>query len=268
MSGNGDIKINGVLVATQTAAPQANNKPIWLFARWKPTASSINPKVSIYSFKVWQNNVLVQYLIPAMRNSDSVVGMYDAVSGTFYENAGTGSFIAGDIIGSGETISIDPKGDLATANNLFAVNTYKDVQEIITGATTHNCGVLVLDGTETFSLVSGSTSVFRTPNTVVFPANFASNPNNNVGVCSHFDVVKTSTNLASVIQNGQLGWNSNGAMTIKNDSFTTAAQFTSWLAAQYAAGTPVIVVYPLATPFEEPAPIAQTMTVVYDMPTA
>lgn len=168
--------------------------------------------------------------------------------------------------GDNETIAITDENNTtvctATANNIFAINTYKDMQEIITGATTHKVGVIVLDGTESFSLVSGYTSIFRTPNDAVFPANFASNPNNNIGICSHFKIVPTSTNLASNIQNGQLGWNTNGAMTIKNDSFTTVAQFKSWLAAQYAAGTPVIVVYPLATEYEEPAPIAQAMTVV------
>ena len=33
--------------------------------------------------------------IPAVRNSDSKVGMYDNVNDIFYENAGSGSFTAG-----------------------------------------------------------------------------------------------------------------------------------------------------------------------------
>ena len=35
------------------------------------------------------------HYIPARRNSDNAIGMYDTVSGTFKENAGTGTFTAG-----------------------------------------------------------------------------------------------------------------------------------------------------------------------------
>lgn len=49
----------------------------------------------LYSCVIKINNILVRNLIPAKRNSDSVVGMYDTVSGTFFTNAGTGTFIAG-----------------------------------------------------------------------------------------------------------------------------------------------------------------------------
>ncbi len=46
------------------------------------------------------NNVLVRNLIPAKRNSDNEVGMYDTVTNTFFTNAGTGEFIAGPEVGS------------------------------------------------------------------------------------------------------------------------------------------------------------------------
>ncbi len=36
-------------------------------------------------------------LIPARRNSDNTIGMYDTVSGWFFTNAGTGEFIAGPV---------------------------------------------------------------------------------------------------------------------------------------------------------------------------
>ena len=37
----------------------------------------------------------VRDFVPA-KNASGVVGMYDLVGGRFYENAGTGDFIAGD----------------------------------------------------------------------------------------------------------------------------------------------------------------------------
>lgn len=49
----------------------------------------------VYSFKAFENNVLVKHLIPVERASDGVKGMLDKVSGTFYANAGSGNFVAG-----------------------------------------------------------------------------------------------------------------------------------------------------------------------------
>ncbi len=51
----------------------------------------------VYSFKVYQNNTLVLNLVPAQRNSDNVIGMYDTVSGQFFTNQGTGEFTAGPV---------------------------------------------------------------------------------------------------------------------------------------------------------------------------
>ena len=49
-------------------------------------------------FLIYDNGVLVNNLVPARRNSDGVLGMYDTVSNTFFTNAGTGEFIAGPIV--------------------------------------------------------------------------------------------------------------------------------------------------------------------------
>ena len=54
-----------------------------------------NAKSKYYSYKVWNaNGELIQNFVPA-KNSSNVVGMYDTVSGTFFTNAGTGTFTAG-----------------------------------------------------------------------------------------------------------------------------------------------------------------------------
>ncbi len=55
----------------------------------------------IYSVKVKKNGVLFADFIPARRNSDGVLGMYDTVSNTFFTNSGTGNFIAGPVGGAG-----------------------------------------------------------------------------------------------------------------------------------------------------------------------
>lgn len=50
-------------------------------------------KIKLYNFKIYHSNNLIRNFIPAIRNSDSVIGLYDLVNDTFYENAGTGTFV-------------------------------------------------------------------------------------------------------------------------------------------------------------------------------
>lgn len=52
----------------------------------------------IYRAQISEGNEIIADLIPAMRNSDSKIGMYDTVTRQFFTNVGTGEFIAGDIL--------------------------------------------------------------------------------------------------------------------------------------------------------------------------
>lgn len=49
----------------------------------------------IYSCKIYNNDTLVRDFVPC-KNSSGVIGLYDIVNGAFYQNAGTGTFTAGD----------------------------------------------------------------------------------------------------------------------------------------------------------------------------
>ena len=51
----------------------------------------------IYALKVWKNSNLFANFIPARRNSDDVLGLYDTVNNVFYTNSGSGSFVAGPV---------------------------------------------------------------------------------------------------------------------------------------------------------------------------
>ena len=53
--------------------------------------------VRFYVCQLWESNVLVFNGIPAKRNSDNALGMYDTVSGAFLTNAGAGTFEAGPV---------------------------------------------------------------------------------------------------------------------------------------------------------------------------
>lgn len=88
---------SGILV--QTIVPQGTPADTryncWLFGinRSNSLYGSTNTPVKIYSFKIYnENDELISYMIPARRNSDGVLGMYDNVRNTFYTNSGWDSF--------------------------------------------------------------------------------------------------------------------------------------------------------------------------------
>ena len=86
-------------IATNVEEYTSNTLSAYLFARnYSNTAGNFSVS-RIFSFNIVQDDVLVIDLIPARRNSDNAVGMYDTVSDTFFTNAGTGEFIAGPEVG-------------------------------------------------------------------------------------------------------------------------------------------------------------------------
>jgi len=49
----------------------------------------------VFNVKISNNTTIVRNMIPARRDSDGELGMYDMVSGNFFTNSGTGTFTAG-----------------------------------------------------------------------------------------------------------------------------------------------------------------------------
>lgn len=73
------------------------NHPIYLFGlnvNNNSNPSTYLSSIRLYSCKIWDNGVLVRDFMPALKDWTTPC-LYDAVSGTFYENAGSGSFVAG-----------------------------------------------------------------------------------------------------------------------------------------------------------------------------
>lgn len=46
----------------------------------------------VYSFKLYDSDIIIRNMIPSRRKSDNVIGMYDMVSRQFFTNSGSGSF--------------------------------------------------------------------------------------------------------------------------------------------------------------------------------
>ena len=222
----------------------------------------------VYSFKVYQNNTLVLNLIPAKRNSDNAIGMYDTVSNTFFTNAGTGAFVAGPTACDGERVTYTSATGTVTQNGtptptnpitpvfytqgnmvLRKVGDYADTYDATTGKITRRVGVKVFDGTEDWT----------NPNEHQFNFNagvrFAvtSNTDEIAVIDSHFrNTASSGTDgdwYASVsgLSFATCLHNSGTGMRFKDTSINTLAEWKQWLAQQYAAGTPVTAWYPLAT---------------------
>ena len=67
--------------------------------------STQNPK--IYEMQIYDNGTQVRGFVPAKRDSDGAVGMYDTIGGTFYGNSGTGEFVAGPDVQTGDPMAAD-----------------------------------------------------------------------------------------------------------------------------------------------------------------
>lgn len=122
----------------------------------------------------------------------------------------------------------------ANVQNLFGVGNYKDEQDIISGVITRRCGVKVLDGKEnvgvsnaTFTIAIGGRVSSKTPL-----------------ICSHFEY---STKTSSQVEDLKVISFSSTNIGFRYDACANTTAFKTWLANQYEAGTPVIVIYPLAT---------------------
>lgn len=146
--------------------------------------------------------------------------------------------------GTQETITVDNSS--ANAEYLLKTTTtelnFIDTQDILKGLTTRNVGIKVFDGTENIT-VAGNTTIRSLLRTTSQISGCYSGPASGL-MCSHF---LSKYNLAEV--GCSYRYLRYFYFTYYPD--TTAADFKQFLADQYAAGTPVIVVYPLATPVTE-----------------
>lgn len=143
--------------------------------------------------------------------------------------------------GNPEVLTISGTGHTQTASvqNLFAVGDVSDEQNIINGHVTRKVGVKVFDGTETFSKSSAYGKAF-----LINAASSTWGADRTQAVlCTHFlglPQVKSSQddNTCFFNQTGHFYFR------VTDNSDTDA--FKAWLAAQYANGTPVILLFVLA----------------------
>ena len=162
----------------------------------------------------------------------------------FCANASAAAAIADVMVELGSTATAyEPyyDGGTATAEMLLKVGDYEDVQEIISGAVTRNVGVKVFDGTENWTASpTGSTNRYR-----IQVSDAVDGSSRSAVLSTHFVYIPAGQSVGGTFLVNR------SVYLIPNQTITTANDFKQWLADQYAAGTPVIVLYPLATPTTE-----------------
>ena len=90
--------IDNELITTANAGEFSLNLNAQLFVQYAGGTTYNNYAYArLYTFKIYDNGVLVRDFIPCYRNSDNEVGLYDLVNDVFYTNSGTGSFTYGDV---------------------------------------------------------------------------------------------------------------------------------------------------------------------------
>ncbi|MBP9999547.1 MAG: hypothetical protein KBT14_02505, partial [Proteobacteria bacterium] len=129
---------------------------------------------------------------------------------------------------------------------LRKVGDYADVLDYKNGTITRNVGVKVLDGTESWESNTAVAGLHHLPMNGVI---------NSKSYCNYYPYGGTSAGSLSDKTFAAVGRASKSGLTIRDTDFPSTTEgnnaLKAWLAQQYAAGTPVVIYYPLATPVVE-----------------
>lgn len=86
--------INGELVLTATYTTFASPVNMYIFNNNNNGSLSGGSSAKLYNCSIYNNGVLIRSFIPC-KNASGTVGLYDSINNQFYQNAGSGTFIAG-----------------------------------------------------------------------------------------------------------------------------------------------------------------------------
>ena len=204
----------------------------------------------IRKFKVTRGGEVICDLLPAKNESDEA-GLYDLISGNFYR-ATSETLVAGDevndyepaVVGDPEVLTVGTQ--TATVPDLYAVGDYRDEVDLVSGPVTRRVRRKVLTGEESVGLVSAATYYGR----IRVDDPQMPTAARNQAVSTHFVWVE-GTHPERTLGSVWCGWYGGEQylyFTPTDQTLNTGEKIKAWLAAQYAAGTPVIIWYPLATP--------------------
>lgn len=247
------IDIDGTITSTPKVSWNPNTANIHLFANknWADGA----PTAFKY-FKAYKGGELIFDAVPVKRKTDNVLWMYDKVSWTFLTNVGTGTFTAWPEVEQEKKMVIDWLQEIitdeiwnnATAELLLRVWNYVDEQEILNGNVIRKIWIKVLDGSETWGQLANNRWYYTAISDIKQDTYTKVQL-----ICSHFSWYIWTDNTQSMPENS-IGCNKNASTDVTNWNITIRPNLTTYpdvnsfkafLKAQYDAGTPVIIIYPL-----------------------
>ena len=94
------LRVDNININSESDSNGINWGNFYIFRNYTSTQANIR----LYSFKLYDNLTLVRDFIPAKRNSDNVIGLYDKLNNKFYINSGTGTFLPGKEISNKDII--------------------------------------------------------------------------------------------------------------------------------------------------------------------
>lgn len=103
---NKNVTIIGSYTGTSPEATFTCSSTLPLFAGNTGGVVSQFTSLYFYSGKIYDNGTLIRDFVPC-KNLDGVIGLYDIVNDEFYQNAGTGDFVAGPDVADVSKIIID-----------------------------------------------------------------------------------------------------------------------------------------------------------------
>ena len=217
--------------------------------------SSVNVRINIFdSGKVWQSQSTMSIsgstpedVLVITPDIDGYMSVSCLASGTSYGDWNTAQVVKGSY-----TVETMPEyapynhSGTATAEMLLSVDGNTDEQEILSGAITRKVGIRILTGEESWGILSSANGsyFYNAPVVAKLP---------NTCICSHYKTVSSSVSAATTpdktIKYGETSFSRR--IYIKDKTFNSVTKWKQFLADQYAAGTPVFVLFPLATPTTE-----------------
>ena len=241
------VKVDGGKTYTFSRQTAIGNRFAYYFTIDKPAAG-----VSGTGFFSLSETLLTRtFTVPSGYN---YVVMYFDVNGTDI----SGSQMMLELGSTATTYEPYFNGGTATAEMLLKVGNYVDEQEILSWNIIRNIGVKVFDGTERFA--GGQASGVQCIQIAKSELGISSDtlPNNSLDlICTHYKAVNESDWEQTELNTIKVG---SGYLFFNTQYVQDSTSFKAYLANQYAAGTPVIVVYPLATPTTETV-TGQTMNI-------
>lgn len=156
-----------------------------------------------------------------------------------------------DVTINGKAISLPLSAPLLSATNPRTGEVWQDVRHL-SGREVHHLAIKTFTGTENFTAWGNKNTTFEYATDAIGVATLETNDHMPAAMCSHFAAPLTPNQVWSA----SVPSFSASYRVFFRTQHATAAEFKQWLAQQYAAGTPVQVVYQRAAALDETKPDA------------